>query len=409
MTTISRTCYWRPESGNAVQLLAKALEGHEKALLENNGQPYSSLDMRIGIDVSNLKRWEVLLIALMKLDPRGGYFFQEDVSKAIDMILADEAEQIRAIATHKQTNPEAVKAKVAYYIRVMCSHVRIRLSTTMKNCSKISEHDDLKDIYDSMGSFVTSTSRAGKSSKCPMPFFSKDPDDDDEGEDADEIEEGADDDIIATYFDGYMLQALQLRASGKLELALWYEHSEGGTVKAIFEHGVAYDTEIPNVCLVDGLFKRQALEPVPCPKPKANVLKRPARAEAKASKKTTGEKVEAVEQKEQSDADEEDASRDVAAEEEHEKKPKKSKIRVVCVGAHGPDRFAIQIQTSGSDKAQLVEFEGKGKKDETFNAIKIQVDKILRPLDELMLVKGIPKDILLNLREVCRTTRDSFK
>ena len=44
---------------------------------------YSTFDMRTGIDMNLLPKWEDMLCSLVKLDPRGGYFCNTHVADAL--------------------------------------------------------------------------------------------------------------------------------------------------------------------------------------------------------------------------------------------------------------------------------------------------------------------------------------
>ena len=49
---------------------------------------YASQDMKVGIEVPMLVAWAPMLLALLTLDPRGGYFAQRDIEAGIAILAA---------------------------------------------------------------------------------------------------------------------------------------------------------------------------------------------------------------------------------------------------------------------------------------------------------------------------------
>ena len=73
--------------------------------------------------------------------------------------------------------------------------------------------------------------------------------------------------LVTTYWDGELMQAVQLYQDSSLVPATWYEPTAADLVLACFENGATMPLEIPNVCLVDGKLNVGALVPPPMPKP----------------------------------------------------------------------------------------------------------------------------------------------
>ena len=76
-----------------------------------------------------------LLIRLWQLDPHGprcAYFFQDDVKKALQIAVFSNSEvkaMLEGKGTSSRTSVELLLQKMAYHIRVMCSHTRAKLGS----------------------------------------------------------------------------------------------------------------------------------------------------------------------------------------------------------------------------------------------------------------------------------------
>ena len=75
------------------------------------------------VNIENLLAFKSMLMDLMEVDPRGGYFFQSDLVDSLREISnrPDEKEcsdKLEKIAAARQVNRLAVLERVAYYIRL---------------------------------------------------------------------------------------------------------------------------------------------------------------------------------------------------------------------------------------------------------------------------------------------------
>ena len=117
-------------SSITIECLEEALLLAKSRLLDNNGQPYSSLVMGKGLNIENLLTFKSMLTDLMEVDPRGGYFSQSDLVASLSEISnrTDEKEfsdKLETIAAARQVTRSSVLERVAYCIRVMLNHCRV--------------------------------------------------------------------------------------------------------------------------------------------------------------------------------------------------------------------------------------------------------------------------------------------
>ena len=256
-----------------IGLLVPALRCSKNELLENSGRPYSSVTMGVGVNVANLVKFLPMLDFLVELDQRGGFFFHDELVDALAQLSREDAEwfgRVKQIGVEMQTSVNAVFQRLAMYIRVMLNHLRVKKRYVLKggHTAPTPELVALKPILDKIV-FVSSAppTRAYKDFEmCPLPFFRP-------GSSADAISDDSDCEpkveLVTTYWDGELMQAVQLYQDSSLVPATWYEPTAAGLVLACFENGATLQLEIPNVCLVDGKLDVGALVPPPMPKAKA--------------------------------------------------------------------------------------------------------------------------------------------
>eukprot|EP00959_Pyramimonas_sp_CCMP1952_P280768 5868765-Pyramimonas_sp.AAC.1 len=91
---------------------------------------YKSTDMRKSFDVEYLELTSKTLHALMVLDPRGGYFAQDDVRRAVVMNCSDPKVErgMQKLARDIVKPYDVAIGLTAYAYRVMLSHVREKFS-----------------------------------------------------------------------------------------------------------------------------------------------------------------------------------------------------------------------------------------------------------------------------------------
>ena len=105
---------------------------------------YPSQEMKTGICQDGLKKWECLLISLMKIDPRGAIFRQQHVVQALRLGLtpSDYSSMLENTLARFSMSPTETLEMIAYKVRVMASHCRI----TYDNAADVKSHQ-LRDIF----------------------------------------------------------------------------------------------------------------------------------------------------------------------------------------------------------------------------------------------------------------------
>ena len=101
---------------------------HWSRIVLNGKLEYASDDMKVGIDVDQLCKYNGLLEGFLELDARGGFFRQKVLEKAFTE-LADDVDFAEAWkqAYEKQSwSKEDASRETAYSCRVMLSHLRIK-------------------------------------------------------------------------------------------------------------------------------------------------------------------------------------------------------------------------------------------------------------------------------------------
>ena len=240
---------------NAISCLEEALLLAKSRLLDNNGQPYSSLVMGKGLNIENLLTFKSMLTDLMEVDPRGGYFSQSDlVAKLMEISnRTDEKEfsdKLETIAAARQVTRSSVLERVAYCIRVMLNHCRVMRRAVLAGKEKAGA---LKDVLD-----------------CITPL-TEDPwdaqPDEDEQYDARqrpfrqlEMEE-AQSVPVDVHWEADKRKAQQRMSDDTIVDAAWYEQNQAtGSIVAYFVDGQSWSTGIPNSCLIGRRFYKNGEE-----------------------------------------------------------------------------------------------------------------------------------------------------
>ena len=157
----------------------------------------------------------------------GAFFFQDDVRDALDQVCKGNKENDAMLGKCAKTrglSRSTLLERVAYFIRVMCSHVRLKYNGQRRR--------GIPNDPDFGETFTTLSKNTPEKRRCAISGFSSD--NDESGEEDPDV-------LVATYWDGALRGAYQLWKSGKLEPALWYEEGSDGFVKAYFEDG-EFDT-----------------------------------------------------------------------------------------------------------------------------------------------------------------------
>jgi hypothetical protein len=97
-------------------------------IVHENVDIYESTEMKTGIVVDKLLQWEQQLGQWIRLDPRGGFFLQQDMHDAVfDAITTQKLmDEIESVAATLNQTPHQVISMVAYKFRVMLSHVLLK-------------------------------------------------------------------------------------------------------------------------------------------------------------------------------------------------------------------------------------------------------------------------------------------
>ena len=371
--------------------------------VEGNKLGYTEVQMHGGVDIPKLLVFKVMLVALMVLDPRGGYFFQEDLAQGLKLVMDENqvfAEKVQNMAISLRTNPMGILERLAYMIRVMCAHVRIKFRQHLVNKKETSPLQPIFEVIQETNHLPSRPASDG----CPMPAFRDAAEGDSDG-DVSAVDDGVC--VIAQYWDGdpNIMAAIQLMSDGSLKEAEWYEHGPNGMVQACFGAGAALELEIPNMCLNErGKIDTSKLEapPIPRPRKKAKVAGKFGRSRMPKKRPATTET--AVNAAEVAAEEEEAAPPAKKAKKEEAAEPPKKKIRLVCVKTHKPNHYAVQRITQRQDKAQLIEF--KASLDQRDLIFKSYQDLLTPIIPDIDTVKTIPADILWDIRAVCRKHRE---
>ena len=340
---------------------------------------------------------------LMAIDPRGGFFKQDDIKGGIELLAEVDTEIVTCIDAIETKVTEAKKLlepqgreatlnQIAYSLRLMCRHYRAKQRQTPDSKA-------LECVFQVMAPVRLKSKASGL-------FHMIDGDQDDgeqaEEEDGDEDEDGADA-IVSTYFDGHLMQGFQLLDTGELRPALWYEKGARGLVVCIFEDNVEFETEVPNRFLIAGRFGQVPIVAPPGKRPK--ISKKPAGNEATAiDLEAAG--ADAVEVA-SSGAEEQNTASSGAAKVATAGPKHNKPMRLTLVRCHAEDKFGIHLVTQCTDRAQLVEFWGRNKEQDFLDTVNKILDDSLQPIKHLR-VKCIPSDVLGSMRKLCRQARDEF-
>ena len=143
---IERAPSWLHADGEqaTVDSLAAVFAVNSAELASQGPGLYVSEDMSKGIDLERLKAWDALLIAVMRLDTRGGLFRQVHIVQGIKQGLnaEDYARLLENTLDRFGLPPNEVIELLSYKIRCMTSHCRILFDS----CSDHKGHV-LKDVF----------------------------------------------------------------------------------------------------------------------------------------------------------------------------------------------------------------------------------------------------------------------
>ena len=125
--------------------------------MATGGWDYPSLSMRKGIEPDKLVKASAVLMGCMLLDPRGGYIRQSDLLTVIRqiVILPQYVSSFAAYCSAKKhPSVEAGVRRVAYSLKVMLSHTRIKFTQwkfagwqSFKVRQRVYHPEELVEIY----------------------------------------------------------------------------------------------------------------------------------------------------------------------------------------------------------------------------------------------------------------------
>ena len=148
---MSRTPYWLHSDGKnaTIQRIAEEVMPEMTAALKLPiVDIYPSTALKTGIHRPGLQLYAPLLIRLMKLDSRGGFFGQKHVKAALQQVLekpgTDTKRLFETQCSMKNWNSDFALDYAAYLLRVMCSHMRL------VNAADHTDDDSLNDVFKHM-------------------------------------------------------------------------------------------------------------------------------------------------------------------------------------------------------------------------------------------------------------------
>ena len=122
----ARPTSWRSPDGSLQKVEAVILPEFAR-IMGSGGFDYPSLDMKKGICVAGLVKFANILHGLMLVDPRGGYFRQQDMQSVVLRLALQQQflDVFKSWCASAQVGGVAQGAtRVAYMVRVMLSHAR---------------------------------------------------------------------------------------------------------------------------------------------------------------------------------------------------------------------------------------------------------------------------------------------
>lgn len=373
----TRTQQWEHPDGAAatVQALATALFGFTDRLVEENVAIYSSNDFYRNIDQAQLLKHVDLLMAVVELDPRGGYMKQSNMRDAIqaNVVAADKVSKLEAALQGSGYSYQDALAMTAYKVRVMLSHAREKYDVLKQD-----PPEELKGLFHLMSATDKQApsckrsrklDRLGKPRPHPFPYYREPEEEEKDEATADDADNNL---VISKYWDGK--QALLLKADGTLTVADEYRKGPLGMVEAYWlQESTSLELELPNEFCENGQLKKMT-PPVP---------KVPAKTPMKTKKK----------KKEKSSVKE---------------KPKDEAPAMRLRGGHGGSMTIMLTGISEKDKVQLIQVTNKQVAGTNFTpraACQSIMEKLLEKVTEKVTVPVKDCQQLGELREEANVLR----
>ena len=244
---------------------------------------YDSNDPKIGIDVKLLAEAVPILLPLLEIDPRGGFFCQLDMARAVNEALTVtrlHAELVEHAAEQNKSADE-IRMLVAYKIRVMLAHVRIK-HDSWTAAAKPSPLDVLYGVMskpkNDTHTDVRTQRRARRLATRPCPFVNfREEEEQPSNEESDEEAAAT---VVSRYYCGKKRTATMLMSDGQQINADTYTEGTDGFIRADWLHDMSMlMLEVPNNFLDKDANRIMAFEQPPPSKR----LRRPAAAKRPAS------------------------------------------------------------------------------------------------------------------------------
>ena len=276
---MSRPCCWKHSDGDdaGTEAIAQVLMPF-RARIASAGpvEIYSSEDFKKGIDNAGLVRWADMLGGLTRLDPRGGYYEQGQVSSALHRVLDKTVEGNELVARTMQC-PSLLNGHIALKIRVMLAHARIKYD------SSFLPDNPLAVIFKERvaGTSARREKRDARLGNRPHPFpFFRVPEESDDEEAT----------IASATYNAHTGIASILYSDGTKKNADTYRCGAEGFAEAHWaDENFSFDLDVPNSYVVNGKIdidsftaKTKKGKKRPAADIKAAVLKKPACAVEKA-------------------------------------------------------------------------------------------------------------------------------
>ena len=289
MTTRS-TMWAHPHPDHTIPAIAAVLESDIDHIVALNVDIYDSLDFKVGIDARKLAARVQLLAGLGSLDPRGGFFGQADLDEALKIAIAKRGllDKFNRTAATLGKDPTECRSVIAYKLRVMLSHCRIKAEAWRNTGSKQSHPLYLffLEITEAWGRDYAPLHESRTRSRTPRTRFfvnlqsePSPPEEPAEEDTDDKVDEAT---IVSKYFDGYSMKAIRLWSDGSPQVAESYVKGEDGFLEARWNDGDSLSISVVNSCLADDGTVRKYDAPTPKaadpPKPKVALMKKPAAA-----------------------------------------------------------------------------------------------------------------------------------
>ena len=384
---------WVPPDGSCGvdDHLVPAMQPFVK-LFAVHGVDYASRDMKVGINVKKMLVYLPMIMVLILIDVRGGYFDQTMMQMAVTKMLSVDLYKPIALqlATTAQMSFTEHTADQAYAIRVVLAHYREKFygwsDSKSKKISKATPQE-LVDSFSCMGSSMAVCTKKDKKRTSVFLAYQES-----SSESEGDVSEEDSVTVVLQYFDIADRTAQRRYSNGDLVAAATYTHGTDGFVVAEFAKyrdvaAGAFPLLILNSLCVDG----KIITPKPPVKPRSLVNpKSKAKAKAKENKKAKAKargkgksKVRPVKASPAAaDEDEEGEEEELEDEDEEDKS-------TVEVAAKPEEKSTEEVAAKPEEKLAVEDTEGGKRK---YTAMKVmKVMKVMKLMKVMKVMKTEPK------------------